>query len=117
MISSSVGRGKALPFKKPQPVKHKKSRLKIKYKISLPLIILLLIFGYLVLSIGGEIDKLNNMQHSVAELEQEMQLLQERNSELRQTLTLLESENYVEQVAREQLGLVKPGETLIVPAN
>ncbi len=48
------------------------------------------------------------------ELEQEVVELQETREEYQERLEYASSLEYVEKVAREQLGLVKEGETLIV---
>jgi len=57
------------------------------------------------------------MKHSVSELEKEIGELKAKNAELKRDLKLIKSEEYVERIAREQLGLVKPGEKVVVPGE
>ncbi|MBO8137012.1 MAG: septum formation initiator family protein [Desulfotomaculum sp.] len=118
MISSNNGRRKTTAFNKAGKIKYtaaprRKSRLRVKF----PILVFALVFGYLVISLSGEINKLNAMRHSVTELEQEIEILQNRNEELHKMLKSMESKEYIEHVAREKLGLVKPGESLIVPVE
>ena len=47
---------------------------------------------------------------------QKTALLQE-NARLKQQIQELNSDSYIERVAREELGLVKPGERVIMPAQ
>ncbi|MTI82131.1 MAG: septum formation initiator family protein [Firmicutes bacterium] len=117
MISSTNGRGKTIPINKKGQIKQKAKRPKKNSKLNIPVVLFALVFCYLVISLSGEIQRLNAMQHSVIELEQEINQLQSRNTELHQILRSMENKEYVEQVAREELGLVKPGENLIVPVE
>ena len=50
------------------------------------------------------------MEREVARLERLKSDIQERNATLREEIKLLHTSAYVEKIAREQLGLVKPGE-------
>ncbi|MBM7855982.1 cell division protein FtsB/cell division protein DivIC [Desulfohalotomaculum tongense] len=119
MISSTNRRGKGVPFKSTGKIQHKPKlpRSKTRLRINFPMLVFVLVFSYLLVSLSGEIERLNAMRHSVTELEQEIEQLQNRNAELYKMLEDIESEEYVEQVAREKLGLVKPGESLIVPVE
>ncbi len=121
MISSTNRRGKGvkLDYKNTNKLikPREKKRDQSKYNFKLPLIVLSLVFVYLAVSLGGEMQKLNDMKKSVIEIEQEMEQLQTQNNELRKMLKSLQSNEYVEQIAREKLGLVKPGETLVIPAE
>lgn len=55
------------------------------------------------------------MQKDVRSIQQQVQELQQRNTALREELHLVQSDAYIEKTAREKLGLVKPGETRVVP--
>lgn len=116
MISSTNKRGKTIPFKK--EIKQKTSERKYtKRKFSIPILVMACVFMYLAISLSGEVQKLNAMRHNVAEIEYQMEQLQNKNAELHKTLELMKTNDYVEQVARENLGLVKPGESIIVPVE
>lgn len=73
--------------------------------------------GYLVVSMGSQINRLQGMQSNVESLQTQIEELKTRNAALRQEIKQIKSDSYIEQVAREQLGLVKPGETLVVQAQ
>ena len=119
MISSTNNRGKTIPFKRNQKdseVKTKK-RVKRRLQLKLPLLVMLLVIVYMAFSLVGEMKKLEAMRQNVEQIEQQMEQLQDKNAELHKTLDMLQSNDYVEQAARESLGLVKPGESLIVPVE
>jgi cell division protein FtsB len=59
------------------------------------------------------LDNYNN-QRQVEWLRQQVKAEQDTNQELQATLEYVESDAYVEEAARESLGLVKPGEVPVV---
>lgn len=73
--------------------------------------------GYLFFSLGNEFNKLHSMQTNVESLQSQIKELKTRNTALQQEIKQIKSDSYIEQVAREQLGLVKPGENLVVQAQ
>jgi len=75
----------------------------------------LFLLGYLAVSFSTQFVRLQILRRDIAEMRAEVAELQQRNAALREELERLQSRGYVEQVAREKLGLVKPGETSIVP--
>ena len=50
----------------------------------------------------------------IESLRKEIQILEEKNKELKEEISQSGSEEYLEKVAREQLGLKAPGEEVIV---
>ena len=53
------------------------------------------------------------MQRTQGQLDHEIEELRQKNAELKKQIELLRSDpHYIEQIAREQLGLVKDGETI-----
>lgn len=78
------------------------------------LIMAILFFAYLIISFGGNLGRLYVMQEDLKKMEQKMADLEEKNSTLLEKLELIESNAYIEKVAREKLNLVKPGESKIV---
>lgn len=103
-------------------VNHPKTRQKSRrtFQLSrsrLPLLVVGLLLLYVSISLGSRFDSLYTMQRDLQAVRAEVQQLREVNRDLSQQLELLRSDAYVEQVAREKLGLVKPGETRIVPVN
>ncbi|MDI6710698.1 MAG: septum formation initiator family protein [Thermoanaerobacterales bacterium] len=81
----------------------------------LPLLFLAILLFYLGFSLVFQMNRLWAMQESVAEMQARVEELQTKNQGLWERLHVLQSDGYIEQVARERLGLVKPGETRVVP--
>ena len=76
------------------------------------IIVLLVYFG---VSLGFQLNKLWAMQESIMEMEERVAELRQHNERLWERLATLESESYIEETARDRLGLIRPGETRIVP--
>ncbi|MGQ9497413.1 MAG: FtsB family cell division protein [Desulfotomaculales bacterium] len=81
----------------------------------LPYIFLALLLAYFAISVTTELGKLWYMQRNIADMEQSVRELRKKNEALWDKVKLLQSDAHVEKVAREKLGLVKPGETRVVP--
>ncbi len=92
-------------------VRHKRGKSKLVLFFSVALA------AYFVFSLGSQFNKLHAMQSNMDSLQSQVEELKSRNAALRQEIKQIKSDSYVEQVAREQLGLVKPGETLVVQAQ
>ncbi len=125
MISSTNGRQKRVKLNyisrnkqiKPYEKTKTKTKNRTKYNFKVPVIVLSLLFIYLAVSLGGEMQKLNAMKNNVQEIEQEIDQIKARNNELHKMIKAMQSNEYVEQVAREKLGLVKPGESRVIPSD
>ncbi|MFZ5634655.1 MAG: FtsB family cell division protein [Bacillota bacterium] len=81
----------------------------------LPALIVIFLLFYLLISFFTHFQKLYVLQKDIRAIEEELQELRIKNEDLRKQLKQVQSDAYIEQVAREKLGLVKPGETRIVP--
>lgn len=101
------------------PVRKKKQkpRRRLKYKLSGPGLIFLIILGFIFYSFGGQMVEMYNVQDEMKNIKAQMQELQAKNVELRQKVEQLSSDAYIEREAREKLGLVKPGEKIILEAK
>ncbi|MDD4239243.1 MAG: septum formation initiator family protein [Desulfotomaculaceae bacterium] len=86
-------------------------------KSKFPSLVLILLLGYLAVSFGTQFGKLSNMQRDVLSIQQEVQELKQKNTALRQDLQAVQTDAYVEKTAREQLGLIKPGETRVLTVD
>ncbi|MEX2447038.1 MAG: septum formation initiator family protein [Dehalococcoidia bacterium] len=73
-------------------------------------VLLLGLFLYATVQTAAQSYRLRQYER---ELHVEMQELHARRAELQGLLTYLESDEYVEAFARQQFGLVRPGETLV----
>jgi len=68
----------------------------------------------MLLSFTSNLKQLGSVRENLDEMQAEIQVLRAKNAGLYEKLEQLESDDYVEQIAREKLGLVMPGETRIV---
>ncbi len=64
----------------------------------------------LCLSFTGRCVELFNAQRQVAALRARLTVVEAQNQRLRSQIDFLQSDEYVERVARDELGLVMPGE-------
>jgi cell division protein FtsL len=81
----------------------------------LPVIVIAALLLYAAVTFGSQFSRLYAMQQDVQQIQAEVAELRQRNADLREQVKLLQSDAYVESIARERLGLVKPGESRIVP--
>ncbi len=63
------------------------------------------------------IEKMNHLQSKIDEMEEKIEKAEAENEELKEQLENTNDPEYIEEVAREKLGLVKPGEMLLVPVE
>lgn len=92
-----------------------KKRLAFKPGKKIPTLIVIFLLLYLLISFFTHFQKLYVLQKDISAIELEVQDLKAKNEELKQQLKQAQSDAYIEETAREKLGLVKPGETRIVP--
>lgn len=64
--------------------------------------------------IGGAYWDGYQLRREVAERAREREALLQQNAQLREEIRLLHTPEYIERIAREQLGLVRPGEIAIM---
>lgn len=58
--------------------------------------------------------KIHGLHRQIAEAEKTLAQIEAENERLRQELEYMNSDEYIEAIARQQLGLVYPGETAVV---
>lgn len=63
------------------------------------------------------VQKMNNLQQRIQIMEEKIAEQKVENAELREKLENTDNPEYIEEMAREKLGLVKPGEMLLVPVE
>lgn len=83
-------------------------------KSKLPVVFLIFLLVYAIFSVGVRFNNLYAMQQDLRKIQEQVNKLERKNAELRKQLEMVMSDAYVEEVAREKLGLVKEGETRIV---
>lgn len=73
----------------------------------------LLVIGFLIFSSLKINKKRTELIQRIEILKREIQILEEKNKQLRAGISQAETEDYLEEVAKEQLGLKKPGEEVV----
>lgn len=81
------------------------------------LIFNMVLFLFLAFSFGREYVRNRQIQATIVQLEQQARQLEERNVEIARINAELESESFLEREARLRLGLVKPGERVVVVSD
>lgn len=95
----------------------KKGIKKKKYKLKGPSIILLILLGFIFYSFGGQMVEMYNVRHEIKNIQNQMDELKAMNNDLSKEIEQLNSDSFIEREAREKLGLVKPGEKIILEAK
>jgi|GEM_PF-1482697 len=118
MSSSNV---KRFPAKIPrQSVPEYKERLvkkKVRWrypKRTLVMIVAAMVFGYIIFFAASQQFQLRQLQADIAALQTTRNILLEENMAWEEKLQLLEQDEAIEKIAREQLGMIKPGEKLLI---
>lgn len=71
---------------------------------------------YFLYCSSGQLRLALTLSQELKQVEKEIAATMARSEELKREITYLKSDAYIEQVAREQLGLVKPGEIVFMAA-
>ncbi|MDK2784642.1 MAG: hypothetical protein PWQ41_295 [Bacillota bacterium] len=87
-----------------------------KRKFSWSKAVLLSLVLYFVYSSSKQVQLALELRAKLERVNKEIAATQQRTEELRREIEYLKSDAYVEKVAREELGLVKPGEIIFMPA-
>lgn len=61
--------------------------------------------------------RMNQLENQIEEIEAEIAEAEAENQRLEEQLENSSSHEYIEEVAREKLGLVKPGEKMFIPVE
>lgn len=72
------------------------------------------LLAYLSFGTARKALEVYQLNQQASQIRQEIAQLKDRNAELRRQMEYLQSPEYVEKVAREQLNLVQPGDTPLV---
>lgn len=86
-----------------------------KYRIRWFRLLILLAVAYFVFLAVGQQFELYTIHRETFSLKDRIEELEHSNKSLSEEKTRLSSPSYVEKIAREQLGLVKPGEVPYIP--
>ncbi len=81
-------------------------------------VIVLVLITFLGTSLYKDRIRREEVQNEIEKLRMETEELKGKNLELSKLITILETSNYIEKEARKNLGLKKPGETVVsIPEN
>jgi len=83
-----------------------------KKRIKWSRVLLLIFLVYFVYTFTVQQLKINDLKRQEMELSREIERLSAERAELQREIELLNTDSYIEELARDQLGLVKPGEIL-----
>jgi len=84
-----------------------------------PVIVTIIIIVALisVFNFYQNIVKLNQIENEIDEIENQIARAEAENEKLKEQIDNSSSYEYIEEVAREKLGLVKPGEKMFIPVE
>jgi cell division protein FtsL len=85
--------------------------LKKRKRFKWTMMLVFLCLGYVVYTFADQEQQLTNMRREAETLRARAATLKSENERLQQEQQLLQTDTYIEKVAREELGLVRPGET------
>lgn len=86
--------------------------MKARQKRQVNILIFVVLVVYVICMYGSGVLRVRAINRQIAEINAEIKMWEERNSALKNEIAWLESMEYVEQVARKELGLVHPKETV-----
>lgn len=106
------------PSQELQPsARESRKRAPKRRKISFMKIGVIFCLGFCCLQFGKQFVQYQQIQAEVAYFEQVKQDKLDKQKELEETKALLDDPSYIERVAREHLGFVYEGETLVLPGE
>ncbi|HHX51030.1 MAG TPA: septum formation initiator family protein [Clostridia bacterium] len=95
----------------------KKKKRKIRFRRRLVPVLLVLVLAYMVFVFAGLRLQLNGVDQEIMALQEKKVTLEQEYQSLLAQKEMISSSAYVEKRAREALGLIKPGEIVLVPAK
>ncbi len=81
------------------------------FRIKIGRLVMVAVVAYFLVLYGGQQVHIARLRSEIDDLGIQIALAQEKNDRLGATVSILESDEYIELVARRELGLVRPGET------
>lgn len=97
----------------PRPGRTRRRRRRITPRFFV-MVSVLLVMVYLCYGYVDGFRKMTQLRGALREVKQQAAVLEARNGQLRAELARLQSDRYIERVARQELGLVMPGEKVYV---
>ena len=95
----------------------RKRQEKSKRKLNIRVCLMVALFAYLSYALSGQLVSLRQTAVRASQLEAEIAEAEGRLAEVQDLDRISKSDAYIEKVAREKLGLVKPDETVFVDVS
>jgi len=86
-------------------------------KKKLLIVILIFIVGFSTFNFYSNYKKINSLETEIHNLNSKIKQAQKKNQELKEKMVNVQSNEFIEKTARTKLGLVKPGEVLVIPID
>lgn len=80
-------------------------------------VIFIIIFIFLFYKFYINYRQIQDLENRIVKLEDSINLAKEEKNKLKTELENINNPKYIEKIAREELGLVKPGELLLIPVE
>lgn len=80
-------------------------------------LILLVIFIFMGYNYFLSLNQVKRLESSIAVVEREIILAEQKKAQLLKEIEKIDDPQYIEEIARKELGLVKPGELLLIPVE
>ena len=80
-------------------------------------LVLVFIIGSVVYNFYTNYRRIKELETKIEKLDKKIDRTQKENEKLKTRLQQVNDLEYIEKVAREKLGLVKPGEKLLIPVE
>src|SRR5690554_938523 len=80
-------------------------------------LLLVVVVLYFTVLFAGQYWRLHQLQSTLSEINQEISQVKATNEQMQKEVERLHSPDYLEQMAREELGMVRPGELLFYFEN
>ncbi|MCR6515038.1 MAG: FtsB family cell division protein [Clostridium chrysemydis] len=76
-------------------------------------IIILVLVGYIVISFVRQEMAIRRIEDEISQKQTELEKLKDENVRLEEQVKNANSDDYIEKLARERLGMLKPGEIIV----
>ena len=86
----------------------------MKKKLTLTNIILIVLISIFCISFIRQEVAMNRIEKQIIEKQKELDKLKETNDKLKNEAEMTSSDEYIEKQARERLGMIKPGEKVVI---
>lgn len=87
----------------------------MKKKVSLRKVLIVLFSVYVCYIIGSTQISMIKIRKELNVRQQELTKLREKNEKLQDEVKMSKTDDYIEKLARERLGMIKDGETPVIP--